>query len=60
MVRVAEWCVKSVQISKRIQTQVGKKLVDFITALAADAEVAAEAKTVKEFSTQFSIPGSLM
>jgi len=60
MVRVAEWCVKSVQISKRIQTQVGKKLVDFIAALAADAEVAAEAKAVKEFSTQFSIPGSLM
>jgi len=60
MVRVAEWCVKSVHISKRIQAQVGKKLVDFIAALASDAEVTAEAEAVKAFSTQFSIPGALL
>jgi glycine hydroxymethyltransferase len=55
--KVAEWCVVAIKISVRIQTTVGKKLVDFIAALETDTEVKAVAEEVKAFARQYSIPG---
>jgi len=57
MKKVAEWCVRAIKISARLQQTVGKKLVDFIEAMNADPEVLATCEEVKAFARQYSIPG---
>jgi len=57
MKKVAEFLDESVKISLRIQQAVGKKLVDFVTALEKDEEVKALKVKVEEFSKTFPMPG---
>ena len=57
MDKVAEFCVKSIEISKRVQEKAGKKLVDFVAHLAEDEEVKVSGEAVKAFAREFSIPG---
>jgi glycine hydroxymethyltransferase len=55
--KVAEWCIKAVQISIRLQKNAGKKLVDFLEAMNNDEEVKQTCEEVKAFARQFSMPG---
>ena len=57
MEKVAEFLLKGIEISKRIQAKVGKQLKDFLPALDEDEEIKAVAEQVKVYSSQFSIPG---
>lgn len=57
MEKVAEFLLKGIEISKRIQTKVGKQLKDFLPALDEDEEIKEVAEQVKAYSSQFSIPG---
>lgn len=57
MDKVAEWCVKAIEISVRLQKTAGKKLTDFIEAINNDEEVKAVSEEVKAFARKFSIPG---
>lgn len=50
MQRVAEWCLVAISISKRIQAQVGKKLVDFCKVLETDEETLKVCEDVKSFA----------
>jgi len=57
MATLAEFLQKAISITKRIQEEKGKKLVDFVKGLEGDEEVAALKATVKAYATGFSIPG---
>jgi len=57
MDKVADWCVKAIKISVRLQEKVGKKLNDFLDALHADEETKAVCEEVKAFARKYSIPG---
>jgi glycine hydroxymethyltransferase len=57
MDKVADFCVKTIAISKRIQEKAGKKLVDFVANLENDEELKACGEEVKVFAREFSIPG---
>ena len=57
MDRIAEFCVKAIGISVRVQEKAGKKLVDFVAHLAEDEELKAAGEEVKAFAREFSIPG---
>lgn len=54
---VADFLVKSVKISQDIQEKYGKKLVDFVKGLEESEELKKLATEVRQFATQFSIPG---
>ena len=54
---IAEFLIRGIQISKRIQTQVGKQLKDFLPALELDEEIKLVGEEVKAFSSKYSIPG---
>lgn len=54
---VADFLVKSVKISQDIQEKHGKKLVDFVKGLEESEELKKLATEVRQFATQFSIPG---
>lgn len=57
METIAEYLLRGIEISKRIQEKVGKQLKDFIPAIADDEEVKKVAEEVKAFASRFSIPG---
>lgn len=57
MDKVAEFCLKAIAISIRVQEKAGKKLVDFVAHLQEDEELKAAAEEVKAFAREFSIPG---
>lgn len=57
MDKIAEWCAQAIRISVRLQQTVGKKLVDFVTAMNEDPEVKAVSEEVKTFAREYSIPG---
>merc|ERR1719263_2255951 len=50
MDKVAEFCLKSIAISNRIQEKAGKKLVDFVAHLENDDELKACGEEVKAFA----------
>ncbi len=54
---VADFLLKGIEVAKRVQSQVGKQLKDFLPALENDEELKKLAEEVKAFSRQFSIPG---
>ena len=54
---IAEFLVKSIAISKRVQEKAGKKLVDFVAHLNEDEELNKTGEDVKTFARGFSIPG---
>jgi len=54
---IANYLLKGIEISKRIQEKVGKQLKDFIPALEEDEELKNVAEEVKAFASKFSIPG---
>ena len=54
---VADFLVKSVKISQDIQEKHGKKLVDLVKGLEESEELKKLATEVRQFATQFSIPG---
>lgn len=58
MERIAEYLIKTIDISKRIQEQSGKKLVDFLKALPENEEVKAQAAEVSAWARGYSIPGN--
>ena len=55
--KVADWCIKAVKISVRLQEKAGKQLVNFLAALKEDEEIRIVSEEVKVFSRQFSMPG---
>ena len=57
MDKIAEFCVKAIGISVRVQEKAGKKLVDFVAHLQEDEELKACGEEVKAFAKGFSIPG---
>lgn len=54
---IAEFLLRGIAISKRIQEKVGKQLKDFLPALDEDEEIKAVAEEVKAFASKYSIPG---
>lgn len=54
---IADFLMKGIEISKRIQEKVGKQLKDFIPAIEDDEEVKKVGDEVKAFASKFSIPG---
>lgn len=54
---VADFLVKSIKISQDIQEKYGKKLVDFVKGLEESEELKQLADEVRQFASQFSIPG---
>lgn len=54
---LADYLVKAVKISLRIQEKAGKKLTDFTAALESDEELAGLGKEVSAWARKFSIPG---
>lgn len=58
--RIADFLDKAVQISLRIQKEVGKKLKDFNPAAEKDEEVKALREEVIEFSKAFPMPGGVL
>jgi glycine hydroxymethyltransferase len=57
MAVIAEFLVRGIQISKRIQATVGKQLKDFLPAIEADEEIKQVGEEVKAFASKYSIPG---
>ena len=57
MEKIAGWCVQAINISKRLQDAVGKKLTDFVDAIHKDDEVKKLSEEIKTFARQYSIPG---
>ena len=57
MATVAGFLVRAVELSKAIQEKSGKKLVDFVKGLEGNEDVAKLGEEVKQFASQFSIPG---
>ena len=57
MARIATFLLKAIEITKRIQTAVGKKLVDFNPAAESDEEIAALKAEVHSFASQYPLPG---
>ncbi len=54
---VADFLYRGVQIGLNIQSQSGKKLVDFKKALTGNAEIESLRKEVEQFASTFDIPG---
>ncbi len=54
---IAQFLLRAISISKRIQGQVGKQLKDFLPALDADEEIKQVGEEVKAFASKYSIPG---
>lgn len=54
---VAEFLLKGIEISQRIQAKAGKQLKDFLPALEEDEEIKAVGEQVKAFASKYSIPG---
>lgn len=54
---IADFLVKSIAISKRIQESHGKKLVDFNKGAEEDSEIKETRKKVNEWAKQFGMPG---
>jgi glycine hydroxymethyltransferase len=57
MAQIADYCVRAIAISKRVQEKAGKKLDDFVKYLPEDEEVPKLAAEVKAFASQFPMPG---
>lgn len=57
MQTITNFLLKAVSIAKRIQGEVGKKLVDFNPAVEKDAEVLAVKNEVHQFASAFPLPG---
>ena len=57
MRRIIDWCLKAIEVAKRIQEKAGKKLEDFNKALEADEEVPKFAAEVRAWASQFPMPG---
>jgi glycine hydroxymethyltransferase len=55
--KIADYCIKSIEIGKRIQEKTGKKLVDFEKALKDDEEIKQIAVEVNTWAKTFSLPG---
>lgn len=58
MKKIAHYCLKAIEISKRVQEKAGKKLEDFIRMIPEDPEVATLAVEVKQFASGFPMPGN--
>ena len=54
---IAQFLIRGLNISKRIQSQVGKQLKDFLPALDTDDEIKQVAEEVKAWASKYSIPG---
>lgn len=57
MKKIAGFCLKAIEISKRVQEKSGKKLEDFLRLIPEDEEVPKLAEEVKAFAKQFPMPG---
>ena len=57
MEKIADFCLRSIKVSLRVQEKSGKKLVDFAKALETDEEVKEMGNEVKTWASTFSIPG---
>ena len=57
MDQVAEFLHRTVEISKLVQQEKGKKLKDFVEGLEGHSEVTALRKEVSDFASTFPIPG---
>ena len=57
MVKISEWCVEAIKISKRIQKNVGSNLSDFVAAIHDDDEVKKVSLEIRLFARQYSMPG---
>jgi glycine hydroxymethyltransferase len=57
MKKIAGFCIKAIEITKRVQEKSGKKLEDFIKMIPEDEEVPKLAEEVKAFAKQFPMPG---
>ena len=57
MVRIADYLMQSISISKRIQEKSGKMLKDFVLHLADDEEIKEIAGKVRAWALTFSMPG---
>lgn len=55
---IAGYCLKAIEIAKRIQEKAGKKLEDFIKMIPEDPEVASLAAEVKAFASAYPMPGN--
>ena len=60
MKTVANFLTRAVKISLRVQKKSGKKLSAFLKAIEKDEELKLLGKEVKEFATQFGMPGAEM
>jgi len=54
---IAQFLLRAIAISKRIQGAVGKQLKDFLPALETDEEIKQVGEEVKAFASKYSIPG---
>jgi glycine hydroxymethyltransferase len=54
---IAQFLLRAIAISKRIQGAVGKQLKDFLPALDSDEEIKQVSEEVKAFASKYSIPG---
>ena len=54
---IADYCIKSIEIAKRIQEKTGKKLVDFVKAIESDEETQEIAKEINAWAKKFGLPG---
>lgn len=50
MNKIAAFCIRTMEISKRVQAKVGKKLEDFVKAINEDEDVAKLSEEVKQFA----------
>ena len=58
MKQIAAFCIRTMEISKRVQAKVGKKLEDFVKAINEDEDVAKLSEEVKQFARSFPMPGN--
>ena len=56
MERIADWLLKAVDIAKRLQDKSGKKLKDFLIAMAEDPELPVLQKEIEAFASSFDMP----
>ncbi len=54
---IGNFLIRGIQISKRIQGQVGKQLKDFLPVIETDEEIKQVGEEVKAFASKYSIPG---
>ena len=57
MKKIIDFCVRGIEVAKRIQEKSGKKLDDFMKALATDEEAPKIGAEVKAWASQFPMPG---